>query len=223
MTIDQFVASWLGKKADWDGAYNGQCVDLARFYWDQVVGISQPKGVAGAKDFWTNYETDPNLKNNHEKIANTPTGVPVKGDIVIWNKNAGGGYGHISIFLEGDTNTFVSFDQNWPTLSKCTKTTHNYTNVLGWLHPKEGSMANELETCMADRLKFWQERDLERAKVATLEKQVADLQKKLTECENKPISIDQFTEDITIAGHKLTMSDGANVTIGNTTVNYKAK
>lgn len=37
MTLDQFITKWLGKKADWDNAYAGQCVDLARFYWDTVL------------------------------------------------------------------------------------------------------------------------------------------------------------------------------------------
>jgi hypothetical protein len=33
-------------------------------------------------------------------------------------------------------NGFTSFDQNWPAISKCTETEHDYVNVLGWLRPK---------------------------------------------------------------------------------------
>ena len=142
MTLDQFITKWLGKKADFDGAYGGQCVDLARFYWKEVTCTPQPKGVNGAADFWTNYPTDPALNQNFDRIDNTPTGVPKNGDVMIWNKKAGGGFGHISMFISGDTNGFLSFDQNWPTLSVCTKTQHNYTNVLGWFSLKGTTMAN---------------------------------------------------------------------------------
>lgn len=160
MTLDQFKTKYLGKKVDFDNYAGGQCVDLARFYWQEVINIPQPKGVVGAADFWTNFPTDPALNLNHEKIPNTPSGVPQKGDIIIWSKATGGGYGHIAIFLEGDGNSFTSLDQNWPTLSKVTKTKHNYTNVLGWLRPKKGNMS-ELEVCLADRKRFWEERDAE--------------------------------------------------------------
>jgi Skp family chaperone for outer membrane proteins len=137
MTVDQFVEKYLGKKIDFDGAYGGQCVDLFRQYVKEVLELPQPKGVNGAAEFWTGYDNDPNLKNNYEKIANTPTGVPQKGDVMLWNKKAGGGFGHVSVFLSGNVDTFVSFDQNWPTLSVCTKTNHNYTNVYGWLRAKK--------------------------------------------------------------------------------------
>ena len=136
MIFDQFITKWLGKKADWDNAYGGQCVDLFRFYINEVLGKSQPKGVTGAADFWTAFDSDPNLNKTFDKITNTPTGVPQKGDCVIWNKKAGGGFGHVAIFIEGTTNSFTSLDQNWPTLSKVTKTKHDYINVLGWFRPK---------------------------------------------------------------------------------------
>jgi hypothetical protein len=32
--------------------------------------------------------------------------------------------------------SFTSFDQNWPLNSLCHFQNHNYTGVLGWLHPK---------------------------------------------------------------------------------------
>lgn len=137
MTFAEFRKKYLGKKVDWDGAYAGQCVDLFRQYVNDVLNLQQPKGVVGAKDFWTNYETDPILKNNFQKIANTPTGVPQEGDVMIWGAYTGNPYGHISIFIKGDVNKFVSLDQNFPTLSKVTETEHNYTKpkVLGWLRP----------------------------------------------------------------------------------------
>lgn len=131
MSLNQFIDKWLGKKADFDGYYDGQCVDLYRFYVKEVLGFPQSPGVGGAAEIW-----DSASPEYYDFIKNTPTGVPQKGDIVIWNRRAGGGFGHVAIFIEGNVNEFTSFDQNWPTLDVCTLTKHNYTNVIGWLHPK---------------------------------------------------------------------------------------
>lgn len=135
MTIDQFINKWLGKKADYDGYYGGQCVDLYRFYVKEVLGFKQSPGVGGAAEIWDS--ADPEL---YDFIDNTLTAIPEKGDIIIWNRKAGGGFGHVSIYLEGDVNSFTSLDQNWPTLDKVTKTAHDYTNIIGWLRPKKNNM-----------------------------------------------------------------------------------
>lgn len=132
ITFDEFINKWLGKKADFDGYYGGQCVDLYRFYVQEVLGFPQSPGVGGAAEIWDSADPD-----YYDFIDNDPLAVPEKGDIVIWNRNAGGGFGHVSIYLEGNVNSFTSLDQNWPTLDKVTKTKHNYTNVIGWLHPKK--------------------------------------------------------------------------------------
>ena len=141
LTLDQFIAKYSGGKIDYDGAYGGQCVDLFRKYNQEVLGINQPKGVVGAADFWTNYETDPNLYNNFEKIPNTPDLIFKKGDVPIWNKKAGGGFGHVAVVSDdkGTKSSFNSFDQNWRALNICEVTEHNYTNVSGVLRPKKSS------------------------------------------------------------------------------------
>ena len=155
MTLQEFIDKWLGKKCDWDGYYGGQCVDLFRQYVQEVLVFPQPKGVTGAKDFWTNYDTDPALYEHYEKIPNTPEGLPSKGDVVIWNGKAGSGYGHVAIFISGDLQKFTSFDENWPTLDKCTLTDHNYTNVSGWLHPiKEDNCEDALIEMRESRNKW---------------------------------------------------------------------
>jgi hypothetical protein len=137
MTLQEFVDAHRDKCADWDGRYGGQCVDLFRFYCNEVLGIQQPAPVVGAKDFYDAYENDPILQINFDRFLNLPEAVPVKGDVILWNQNAGSGYGHIAIFLKGTVKEFDSFDQNWPTISKCTITHHGYSNVLGWLRPKK--------------------------------------------------------------------------------------
>lgn len=137
MTFNEFISKWSGKGADFDGSYGNQCVDLARFYWKEVCEISQPKAVAGAKDFWTNFESDLNLKNNFTKITNSPTGVPQRGDVIIWGSSYGP-YGHIAIFTTGNVDNFKAFSQNDPigTLSN-ERGYKNYSGVLGWFRPNK--------------------------------------------------------------------------------------
>jgi hypothetical protein len=141
MTYAEFKAKYLGKKVDYDLAYNSQCVDLIRFYWKEVFNISQPKGVTGAKDFWNNYETDPNLKNNFDKILNTPNAVPKTGDIVIWSGSYGK-YGHIAICDQADVNSLTCLSQNDPLGRETHLKKYNYNFIYGWFSPK-GNMDYE--------------------------------------------------------------------------------
>ena len=145
MSLQQFIEKYLGTKVDWDKYYGGQCVDLYRQYVHDVLDFPQSPGVGGASEIWDS-ASPPQL---YDFIENTPTGLPQAGDIVVWNRKVGGGFGHVAIFLSGDLNKFVSLDQNWPTLSKVTKTTHNYNSVIGWMRPKlptiENPMPNELQ------------------------------------------------------------------------------
>jgi len=143
-SLDEFIQKWKGKKADWDGAYAGQCVDLFRYYCDEVLGIKQPAGVWGAVNFWTDFDTDPVLSSNFTKVPNRPDLVPKKGWVAVWNFNAGGGYGHIAICTGENTGTqyFKSFDQNWSKISYCEIVNHNYNNVYGFLVPKGNNMSD---------------------------------------------------------------------------------
>jgi len=136
MTLQEFITKWNGKGIDFDGAYGDQCMDLMHQYHVEVLGIIDYRTLAApaAKDVYLQFET----RFNHdlfEKIANTPTGVPNPGDIVLWGTGIGP-YGHVAVFVSGDANSFKSFDQNWPVDSKCHLQDHNYTGVLGWLRFK---------------------------------------------------------------------------------------
>ena len=134
MKLQEFLDNNNNKKVDFDGHYGAQCVDLFRCFNRDVLGIAQPRGVNGAKDFWTNYPNDPNLYNNFERIANTPDFVPQFGDIAVWGN---GTYGHIAICTgKGDVRTFESFDQNYPTGSACHYVKHNYSGFYGVFRPK---------------------------------------------------------------------------------------
>ena len=138
MTVEEFFSKWEGKGLDFDGHYGFQCIDVYRQFVKEVLEVPQSPGVEGAKDVWTTYLTD-----RFTKITNSATNFPRLGDIVIWG-TAVGQYGHIAICKSGDTNSFISFDQNWPSqldskgngLGVCHFQGHNYNGVLGWLRPK---------------------------------------------------------------------------------------
>ena len=132
MTFDEFLTKYNGKLVDFDGFYGGQCMDLYQQYNREV--ISGPHIPANAYQVWDNYP-----KDFYDKIENTPEGMPQKGDVVIWNQNTGGGFGHIAIATGNETDTtsmFESFDQNWPIGSTCHYQRHSYNSVYGWLRPK---------------------------------------------------------------------------------------
>jgi hypothetical protein len=125
MTTQEFFTKYNNKGIDYDGYYGFQCMDLAHQYAVEVNGQDIPAAPA-AKDVWGK------ATPGYEKIANTPTGVPQKGDIIIWGVGIGP-YGHIAVFNEGNANSFTSFDQNWPINSLCHFQNHNYNGVVGWL------------------------------------------------------------------------------------------
>jgi len=124
MTLNEFVQANDGKFLDFDGVYGNQCVDLVK-YWEQNIGAPITHG--NAIDYKENWQL-----GGYVWVDNTPTGVPRAGDIVVWSIKPNG---HVAIFLSGDTNSFDSFDQNWPVGSPCHFQHHSYTNVSGWLHP----------------------------------------------------------------------------------------
>ena len=158
MTLNEFKDKWLGKPADWDGQYGNQCVDLYRFYVNEVLHFPQSPGVGGASEIWDS--ADPKY---YDFITNNPADTdqyPKPGDIVIWNRKTGGGFGHVAMALEGTNGTKLDLLETDGTTGTglVQEKLRPYTNVIGWLHPKE-NMGNELEVCLKDRQKFWDERD----------------------------------------------------------------
>lgn len=142
MTVEKFVEFWTNKYCDFDKTYGPQCKDLFSQYNIDVVG--NPNYVGG--DAWKLWDNAPD--SYYEKVLNTPTSVPLNGDVIIWDK-AFGGYGHVAIFLDGDVNKMRVFGQNYPNVTKldannkviangspCQIVTMPYTKVKGYLRPK---------------------------------------------------------------------------------------
>lgn len=118
-----------------DSTNRNQCFDLA-IYWCEYLGL--PKNIfSGLLNAYQIY-TQPTAitKDNFTLIPNSPTGVPQKGDIVVWS-NKYGPAGHVGVATgRGDTNTFECFEQNDPAGSNSHLRTYKYTAVLGWLRFK---------------------------------------------------------------------------------------
>lgn len=142
INFDQFIAKYNGKYLDWDGHYGPQCVDLVRFFIDEVLGFPQTSMPAAgtAKQIYQNFKSN----QYFDKIGNTPTGVPTKGDIVFWGYPMGFYWdglvpkwaGDVAIFSGGGVIKFISFGQNFPKGSFCRYYNHSYKGVMGWLHRK---------------------------------------------------------------------------------------
>lgn len=138
--FNDFIKNNTGKKLDYDGVYQNQCVDLMNFYMQDVIGITRPNAKyngASAYEIFCNAKTDDNFIKIESENDNQ---VPQKGDIIFWNTKIGQ-WGHVAIYVEGNINRFKSFDQNWGTaLSPCNITEHSYLGVCGWLRPKRPLM-----------------------------------------------------------------------------------
>lgn len=137
MTFDEFIKKYTNVAVDFDGYYGTQCMDLMHQYVYDVLNIKDKTVLAAqyAKLVWEQFKWG----ELFDIIPNTLYGVPVRGDIIVW----GGEYGHIAIFVEGDVNSFSSFDANYPLGTLPHIQYHNYDNVLGWLRLKE---VNEMNT-----------------------------------------------------------------------------
>lgn len=190
MSFDQFITKYTGVGVDTDGAYGYQCMDLMHKYCQDVLGLADLKILAApaAKDVWL---TNAYGKDKFEIIPNTPTGVPQKGDIIFWGTGLGP-YGHVAIFIQGDVNSFRSFDQNFPTGSKCTVTNHpSYNGVLGWLRYKQpvvsdpvAAMQKQLDEMRKQRDENWQLFQIEKTKTASLTTQLTAANEKAARLEN---------------------------------------
>lgn len=144
MNLDEFVKNYLGKATDYDGGMGTQCVDLIKLYLDKVFNI-KIGAIGNAEAYYRRYDEVPLLKNNFDRIANTPNFVPQRGDICIFG-TALGKYGHICIATgEGDTSYFNSWDQNWGS-KEMKEITHNYNGFLGVLRYKNKEDVSKNET-----------------------------------------------------------------------------
>ncbi len=122
-----FFIKYNGKPLDVDGLFLGQCVDVSKAYFTEVLGLPPFKG--NAIDYFLT--PPPGFKKISKGFFNSPN----PGDLVIWNTNYNQ-YGHIGICNWSRGWDFQVFQQNDPEGSPCHFKEYSYKNVLGWLRPQ---------------------------------------------------------------------------------------
>ena len=136
MTFDKFIQKYNGKEVDYDESYGVQCVDLIKIYLKEVLGI-EPQAIGNAEAYWNRYDELTYLNNHFDRIKNTLTFKPEKGDICVWGTGLSKN-GHVAIATGESTLTnFYSYDENWG-IKAMHKVNHSYKNgFLGVLRPKQ--------------------------------------------------------------------------------------
>lgn len=235
MTIDQFFDEYLNKTVGYPtGSYVGECLSLAKWFIKEVYGINPPpSGCGGARCYWTIFPNP--LGDTFEKIPNTREFVPQRGDIIVWDENTGGGYGHIAICTgEGDLNYFVSLDQNWGG-RHAHYVRHGYEHVYGVLRAKnrggtmniEESVFNELVskatkydefasegyTDVNDVLKLEQQRNDREAERNAAESRVKELEKEIGNHQCETIDTDSGSNVIWTPYKKVEELVGTDLTV----------
>ncbi|WP_145444141.1 SH3 domain-containing protein [Staphylococcus pettenkoferi] len=114
--------------------YYGQCFDLANVYWAKLFGHGL-KG-AGAADIpnVNNFTNEAHVYNNTQSFLAKP------GDVVVFPRTFGGGYGHVAIVISATLNAITVIEQNWVGggLSKtevATRRTHGYEFPMWFIRP----------------------------------------------------------------------------------------
>lgn len=113
----------------------GSCMNVPHQFIYEVLGITDPHIIYGefAYMVYTNFANLPASKL-FTLVPNTPTNIPTSGDIPVFGQCQEMPDGHICLYVSGDVNSFISFDIDYPYGSTAHLQTHNYNNLLGWLH-----------------------------------------------------------------------------------------
>jgi hypothetical protein len=132
LPLSMFIAQYNNRYEAYPGDNAGyQCVDLAQFW---AANFGYPRFTGNAINIYNEAGGD------YEQIANTPSGVPNPGDLVVWGENAEAGTGaagHVGIFVSGNATTLTVFNQNAPVGTPChVQAWKNYAGIVGWLRPK---------------------------------------------------------------------------------------
>lgn len=149
-----FIKTLEGRGWDYDGAYGWQCFDLANVYWAKLFGHGL-KG-AGAADipFQNDFTNEAHVYNNTQSFLAKP------GDVVVFPRTFGGGYGHVAIVISATINAITVIEQNWNGggLSKtevATRRTHNYEFPMWFIRPfyKKTNVAKSTQSATVTKKK----------------------------------------------------------------------
>ncbi len=164
--FDQFYIDKVSTLVEvFDYGSRNQCVDLATAWCMELkdaAGNGFPAsifaGLINAYEIYTN--PSDYVLQYFDRIAYTVDNSPPRtGDIVVFNSNMGGGFGHAAIATgTGSSVNFDAFQQNDdppggnPNITSLSHSvTYPYTNVLGWLRYKNSTPTT---TTVYDNINF---------------------------------------------------------------------
>jgi len=136
LNVCEFISIYNGRTGIGNTPENkGQCVGLVSM-WEANLGLDHIWG--NAKDLFDNAS-----KKQWTKTKNAPSKYPVSGDILVFNKNAGGGAGHTGLVIGSNSqlDSVTIFEQNNPGNVPgvaCEVNTYkgdSWKLITGWLHP----------------------------------------------------------------------------------------
>ena len=146
-SINDIINQYLGSRVDGDGYPVGaeyQCTDWVARFIKETTGLNTTgmRISGGAKDIFQDWPNSFVRREwNTQAIANSVNNFPQPGDIVAWNGNMGGGFGHTAVCESANVNSFTVIEQNGGigrgngqgTDAIRRFTYPNYNNVLGWV------------------------------------------------------------------------------------------
>lgn len=113
MNVQEWFQSRKGQPLLVPGANEadrGQCMQAADYALHEVYGLPYI-WTEGAIDWWNNFDSIPQLKDNFVKITD---GSITEGSFVIFTEKVGSKFGHIDIAAaDGSSAYFTGFDSNW--------------------------------------------------------------------------------------------------------------
>ena len=147
MTSLDIAKKYLGKM--WIGTNTGdkgQCVGLFNQVNLEFLGVNYPiQGAGTAFQILSARNTRPDLVEQVKNKSFNPNFLPSIGDWVIWNKNWGGGAGHISCVESLSVTGFTGIEQNF-VADTVTRQQHSWTNVVGWVHYISNQKGDDVNT-----------------------------------------------------------------------------
>lgn len=139
----KFLNSTVGKQYDEDGYAAYQCFDYANTGWLKLFG-HKLKGE-GAADI----PNRNNFNGEADVFQKTESFIAKPGDLVVFSKKYGGGYGHVAWVIEATLDYIVVLEQNWlgggwtsgdiwngTGWEKVTKRKHSYDFPMWFIRPK---------------------------------------------------------------------------------------
>lgn len=138
MKLEQFMTRHCGKKVDFDGVYDAQCVDLFRQYCRDVLDIPHTGSVDGARELYERYNDLPVEKKYFTRLSKSAT--PQYGYVAVWGSTPTNRYGHVAIVVCKLSNTsLLVFEQNGIQLDGAKFVERSTVNLLGYLKFKGGN------------------------------------------------------------------------------------